>query len=162
MLSDDEYWMREALAQANLAFSKGEVPVGAVIVQDNRIVGKGFNQPISSNDPSAHAEVVAIRDACKNLHNYRLVDATLFVTIEPCTMCFGSIVHARIQRVVYGANEPKAGVLCSHKHLIESDIYNHRFEVLEGVLAKECSSVIQDFFKLRREEKKCKENKSEE
>lgn len=148
--NQDQVWMREALALAHKAKDLAEVPVGAVVVLDNQIIGRGWNQPISQHDPTAHAEIIALRNAAHTVANYRLPAAQLFVTIEPCTMCFGAIVHARIGRVVFGAKEPKAGVLCSNPYLLESEIYNHSFEWEGQVLEAECSAIIQDFFKHRR------------
>src|SRR6218665_2749800 len=122
----DEYWMQKAYEQAASAASIGEIPVGAIIVSNNQIIGAGFNAPISLNDPTAHAEIQAIRQACESLQNYRLPDdATLFVTLEPCTMCVGALIHARIKRVVFGAIEPKAGSLVSVRQLLQSGYYNH-------------------------------------
>ncbi|MFL0798998.1 MAG: tRNA adenosine(34) deaminase TadA [Agarilytica sp.] len=151
---EDERWMSHALSLAQKAFDLGEVPVGAVIVSDGAIIGEGWNSPISSNDPTAHAELVAIRAACKHVENYRLVDARLYVTIEPCTMCLGGLIHARIGQLIFGACEPKSGVVQSHQHLVSSDIYNHQFECQGGILEDECSEIIQRFFKQRRDEKK--------
>lgn len=153
--------MEYALGLAEKAAELGEVPIGAVIVRDNKVIGEGYNQVIVSNDPSAHAEVVAIRNASKYAGNYRLVDTTLYVTIEPCTMCFGTIVHSRIERVVFGATEPKAGVLISNKHLVVSDIYNHSFDVQGGVLETRCSETIQKFFQDRRAKKREDKKKTE-
>lgn len=147
-----EYWMREALQLARQAEQQGEVPVGAVVVKDNRIIGRGYNQPISGNDPSAHAEMMALRDAAKNLGNYRLVECTLYVTIEPCTMCAGAMVHARIKQLVYGAPEPKSGVIASNVQLLEAAHFNHRIDQVGGVLASECATLISEFFKRRRAE----------
>jgi len=146
--------MGEALSLAQKAFEMGEVPVGAVVVSDGVVIGEGWNQPISAHDPSAHAEVLALRSAAAHCENYRLPGATLYVTIEPCTMCLGAMIHARITRVVFGALEPKAGVLSSHSHLIDADIYNHRIEWRSGVRSDECMEIIQRFFKMRREAKK--------
>ncbi len=154
MTETDATWMRRALDLAERAATLDEVPVGAVVVCNDHIVGEGWNCPISSADPTAHAEIMALRDACKRMDNYRLVDCTLYVTIEPCTMCFGAIVHARVSRVVFGAREPKAGVLCSHDDVINAPIYNHRFEIEGGVLEEACAGVMQAFFQRRREEKK--------
>ncbi len=152
---NDEKWMREALFLAKRAYDLGEVPIGAVVVSDEKIVGRGWNQPISAQDPTAHAEIVAIRDACKSLSNYRICDAVLYVTIEPCTMCYGALIHSRIRRVVFGATEPKAGVLQSHSHIQENQhIYNHQVESLGGVLGLRCSRLIQRFFRERRRAKK--------
>ena len=149
--SQDEHFMREALALAEQGAALGEVPVGAVLVQDGQIVGRGFNCPISRHDPSAHAEMVAIRDAAQTVANYRLPGSTLYVTLEPCSMCAGLIVHARIQRVVYGATEPKAGVVVSRGQFFAQEFLNHRVLVEGGVLAQECGEVLREFFRLRRQ-----------
>ncbi len=143
--------MREALALAEQGAALGEVPVGAVLVQDGQIVGRGFNCPISRHDPSAHAEMVAIRDAAQTVANYRLPGSTLYVTLEPCSMCAGLIVHARIQRVVYGATEPKAGVVVSRGQFFAQEFLNHRVLVEGGVLAQECGEMLREFFRLRRQ-----------
>ena len=145
--------MHEALTLAHQAEEKGEVPVGALVVLNNKLVGQGFNQPISRCDPSAHAEIVALRDAAKALNNYRLVDATLYVTLEPCTMCVGAMVHSRIKRLVYGAREPKAGVVESQTQMLDADYFNHQIEVTVGVCEQECSQILSDFFSRRRKEK---------
>src|SRR3954469_11814712 len=146
----DEIWMRAALVQANGAREVGEVPVGAVIVLDGRIVGAGFNQPIRTHDATAHAEIVAIRDAGRDLGNYRLSGATVYVTIEPCQMCVGAMIHARIARVVYGTPEPKAGAIESAMRAHEHPALNHRLAATGGVLETECRAVMQEFFKSRR------------
>jgi tRNA(adenine34) deaminase len=146
----DEIWMRAALLQAERARAVGEVPVGAVIVGNGAIVGEGFNQPIGSHDATAHAEVVAIRDAGRRLGNYRLSGATVYVTIEPCQMCVGAMIHARISRVVYGTPEPKAGAIESAMRAHEHPALNHRLEATGGVLETECRAVMQEFFKSRR------------
>jgi tRNA(adenine34) deaminase len=146
--------MQQALRQAELAAEKGEVPVGAVVVLGGEMIGQGFNQPISSHDPTAHAEIIALRDAAQNIGNYRLPGATLYVTIEPCTMCAGAMVHARVARVVYGATEPKAGVVESNPNLLVQPYYNHAVDSDGGILAEDCSAVISAFFKRRRQEKK--------
>lgn len=146
----DEHWMQLALEQAQLAADNGEVPVGAVLVKDGELIASGFNQPISSCDPTAHAEVVCLRAAAKNLSNYRLPGTTLYVTIEPCTMCIGTIIHARVQRLVYGAPEPRAGAVESAARLLEGAQFNHRIEVSGGVLADRCALIMQSFFKQRR------------
>ncbi|BCG26728.1 tRNA-specific adenosine deaminase [Pseudomonas tohonis] len=148
--SRDEDFMREALALAAEGAALGEVPVGAVLVQDGRVIGRGFNCPISRHDPSAHAEMVAIRDAALALENYRLVGSTLYVTLEPCSMCAGLIVHSRVARVVYGATEPKAGVAISRGQFFTQDFLNHRVLVEGGVLAGECGAILSEFFKARR------------
>ena len=148
--SIDEVFMSRALELAQQAAVQGEVPVGAVVVLDGEIIGEGFNNPISSCDPTAHAEVVALRNAAKRVDNYRLLNATLYVTIEPCTMCAGAIIHARIQRLVYGAPEPKAGIISSNGCVFEQDYFNHHVEFTAGILADQCAGVMADFFKARR------------
>ena len=150
----DISWMQQALIQAQLAADQDEVPVGAVVVLDGKIIGEGYNQPISGSDPTAHAEIMALRAAAKKTGNYRLPGATLYVTIEPCTMCIGAMVHARIDRLVYGALEPKAGMVESQLNLIKQPCYNHQIETCGGVLAEPCSQIISDFFQRRRREKK--------
>ena len=151
----DEDWMQLAYAQAALAAAQGEIPVGAVIVSQNQVIGAGYNAPISLHDATAHAEVVAIRAACDHVQNYRLPeDATLYVTLEPCTMCVGALIHARIKRVVFGATEPKAGSLISARKLLESGYYNHIFEYQSGCLEQQCSAQLSAFFKMRRAQKK--------
>lgn len=150
---DHEIWMQEALLLADQAFAAGEVPVGAVVVKEGVIVGSGWNRPISSSDPTAHAEIIALRDAARTLGNYRLPGCNLYVTIEPCSMCAGAILHARIQRLVYGAEEPKAGVAVSRGRFFEQSWLNHRVEVVPGVLAAQCSQKMQQFFQERRKDK---------
>ncbi|MCA1562135.1 MAG: tRNA adenosine(34) deaminase TadA [Acidobacteria bacterium] len=142
--------MRAALEQAHEAGRRGEVPVGAVVVSEESVVGVGFNQPIGAMDPTAHAEIVALRDAARRLGNYRLTGATLFVTIEPCQMCVGAMVHARIARLVYGTPEPKAGAIESAMHAHEHPSLNHRMAATGRVLEAECRTLIQAFFKNRR------------
>jgi tRNA(adenine34) deaminase len=142
--------MRAALDQARLALAAGEVPIGAVIVLDDRVVAAGYNQPITAVDPTAHAEIVALRAAARSVNNYRLTDAVLYVTVEPCLMCVGALVHARVREVVFGAAEPKAGALVSAARAHETPGLNHRFAVTAGVLESECRDVIQAFFKARR------------
>ena len=141
--------MRQALQLAERAENLGEVPVGAVAIYAGELVGEGFNQPISARDATAHAEVIALRNAARHMDNYRLPGVTLYVTLEPCTMCAGALVHARVARLVYGATEPKAGVVVSHP-LLESTWLNHRVVVTGGVLADECSAMLSDFFAQRR------------
>lgn len=150
----DEHWMRRALVLAESAAEVGEVPVGAVVVLDGEVIGEGWNHPISGHDPTAHAEIMALRTAAQKVENYRLVDADLYVTIEPCTMCAGAIIHARIRRVVYGATEPKSGAVCSNGQVFEQPWMNHRVEAVGGVLAECCSERISRFFQQRRAEKK--------
>jgi tRNA(adenine34) deaminase len=142
--------MRLAIAEAARAQQHGEVPVGAVVVSDGRVASRGFNQPISSHDPTAHAEIVAIRAAAAAVRNYRLTGATLYVTIEPCLMCVGAMIHARIGVVVYGAAEPRAGALVSATRAHETPGLNHQLIVVGGVLEDECRAVMQEFFKQRR------------
>ncbi|WP_166360083.1 tRNA adenosine(34) deaminase TadA [Pseudomonas akapageensis] len=148
--SKDQHYMREALALAAQGAAMGEVPVGAVLVQHGEIIGRGFNCPISGSDPSAHAEMVAIRAAAQAACNYRLPGSTLYVTLEPCSMCAGLIVHSRITRVVYGALEPKAGVVQSQGQFFTQGFLNHRVLVEGGVLAEECGTILSEFFKARR------------
>jgi tRNA(adenine34) deaminase len=148
--SQDERFMREALALAAQGAERGEVPVGAVLVQDGEVIGTGFNCPISTSDPSAHAEMVAIRAAASAVQNYRLPGSTLYVTLEPCSMCAGLIVHSRIARVVYGTTEPKAGVAVSRGQFFTQDFLNHRVLIEGGLLAQECSEMLSAFFKARR------------
>jgi len=143
-------WMAAALEQAQRAREAGEVPIGAVVTLDGVVVGRGFNQPISSGDPTAHAEIVAIRDAAKGVANYRLTGATMCVTIEPCLMCVGALVHARIGTLVYGAPEPRTGAVLSTVRAGELPGHNHRFEVVSGVREEECRALMQAFFRDRR------------
>ena len=147
---DDEYFMREALSMARSAECLGEVPVGAVVVLDGVIVGRGFNSPIGESDPTAHAEIAALRDAARNLENYRLPGCELFVTLEPCAMCAGAILHSRIARVVYGARDPKTGVHGSVVDLFAVERLNHHTQVEGGVLADECGDMLKRFFAARR------------
>ncbi len=149
-LGDHEQWMRRALALADRAENEGEVPIGAVLVRDGALLGEGWNQVITSCDPSAHAEVVAMRDAAAMAGNYRLPGATLYVTLEPCTMCVGAMIHARIEKLVFAAREPRAGVVCSTCSMLDEPRYNHRVRWQEGVLADESSARLQAFFQARR------------
>lgn len=142
--------MREAISLARSAECLGEVPVGAVVVYEGKIVGRGFNSPIGENDPTAHAEIAALRDAARNLENYRLPGCELFVTLEPCAMCAGAILHSRIARVVYGARDPKTGVHGSVVDLFAVDRLNHHTEIIGGILAEECGRLLSDFFASRR------------
>ncbi|WP_220815465.1 tRNA adenosine(34) deaminase TadA [Pseudomonas paralcaligenes] len=148
--SQDERFMREALELARQGAALGEVPVGAVLVQDGEVLGRGYNCPIGTHDPSAHAEMVAIRMAAQAAQNYRLPGSTLYVTLEPCSMCAGLIVHSRIARVVYGTTEPKAGVAVSRGQFFEQTFLNHRVLIEGGLLAEECSEMLSAFFKARR------------
>ncbi len=149
-LITDHHWMRLALELADRAEHAGEVPVGAVLVLDEQVVGQGWNSPISSTDPTAHAEVAALRDAAQRLGNYRLPGTTLYVTLEPCAMCAGAIIHARVSRVVYGAADPKGGAADSVFPILGTDRLNHRVEVCGGVLGDESGSRLQRFFRQRR------------
>jgi len=147
-----EYWMRQALTLAEEAARNGEVPVGAVVVCDDVIIGAGFNRPIGAHDPTAHAEIKALRQAAKKLQNYRIPGCTLYVTLEPCTMCVGAIIHARIAKLVFGAREPRFGAVASTKQLLdEPGAFNHQVNWQEGVLAAQCGEIMQQFFRRRRQ-----------
>ncbi len=148
--STDELWMQEALRAAQRALEAGEVPVGAVVVHAGKIVGRGFNRNIADSDPTAHAEVVALREAGAAIGNHRLGGCELFATIEPCAMCAGALVHARIRRLVYGANDPKAGAVHSAMQVVNHPGLNHHIEVRGGVLAGKCADLLQEFFRARR------------
>jgi tRNA(adenine34) deaminase len=148
---DDVHWMRRALVLAHRAADAGEVPVGAVAVRRGTVLGEGWNQPVASTDPTAHAEVVALRAAAASIGNYRLNGVTLYVTVEPCTMCAGALVHARIERLVFGAREPRAGAVRSSARVLDIPSLNHRIEVDEGVCATECAALIQQFFRGKRD-----------
>lgn len=150
MQADDERWMRHALMLAQRAQDEGEVPVGAVLIKDDEIIGEGWNRPITTHDPSAHAEMMALRAAAQQLGNYRLPDTTLYVTLEPCIMCAGAITHARVSRLVFGAADPKAGAVNSIYDVIAHPKLNHRIEWSGGILETECSSLLREFFKARR------------
>jgi len=149
--------MRRALALADRAEQAGEVPVGAVIVRDGAVLGEGYNQPISSNDPTGHAEIVALRAAAQAVCNYRLPGAVLYVTLEPCTMCIGAMIHARIARVVFGAPEPRAGAVISQLQLADADHYNHRMAYTQGVLAEQSADKLRQFFRTRRKQRASEE-----
>lgn len=151
---DDHAWMTRALELAGRAEALGEVPVGAVVVLDGEEVGSGFNQPISGTDPTAHAEIMALRDAAARVGNYRLNNASLYVTIEPCTMCAGALVHARIGRLVYGAPEPKAGAIRSRVRLLDGEHLNWKVSVVAGVMETQCSELISGFFARQRERRR--------
>ncbi|MCO6411550.1 MAG: tRNA adenosine(34) deaminase TadA [Thiogranum sp.] len=146
----DLEWMEYALGLAGRAVEQGEVPVGCVIVRDGAIIGEGWNRPISTNDPTAHAEIVAMRDAAARLGNYRLTGTTLYVTLEPCLMCVGAIIHARIARLVFGASDPRRGAVNSTAHAFETQGLNHRAEITGGVLEHRCAEQLQAFFRARR------------
>jgi tRNA(adenine34) deaminase len=150
LISDSEF-MREALQLAQAAALAGEVPVGAIVVQGERVIGRGSNRPIGGCDPTAHAEIVALRDAAKHLGDYRLGGTTLYVTLEPCIMCAAAVVHARVDRVVFGAWDPKAGGAGSITDVFNIRELNHRVDVFGGVLAEECGALLSDFFRARRQ-----------
>lgn len=152
----DEYWMRHALTLAQRAQEEGEVPVGAVLVLDNNVIGEGWNRPIGHHDPTAHAEIMALRQGGKILQNYRLINATLYVTLEPCVMCAGAMVHSRIGRLVYGANDDKTGAAGSLIDILRHPGMNHQIAITSGVLAAECAQTLSDFFRLRRAQHKAR------
>lgn len=150
--SVDVHWMQEALRLASHAAELGEVPVGAVLVHEGQVIGQGFNCPIAQHDPTAHAEIQAIRMACSQIRNYRLPEhTTLYVTLEPCTQCVGALVHARVARVVFAATEPRAGALISARQLMQQGFFNHYFSYVGGVLAGESSQLLRSFFRQRRQ-----------
>jgi tRNA(adenine34) deaminase len=149
-VTSDDMFMRRAIVLAEQAAAVGEVPVGAVVVKDGEIIAEGYNQPITSCDPTGHAEIIAMRNACAVLGNYRLSGCDLYVTIEPCTMCVGAMIHGRIGRIVFGAPEPRAGALQSQLRLMDENHYNHSIEWQGGVLAEECGEIISSFFRRKR------------
>ena len=148
--SADEAWMRYAFRLAQRAEQQGEVPVGAIVVKEERCIAEGWNASIATHDPTAHAEIVALRQAGLALENYRLCDATLYVTLEPCVMCMGAISHARVKRLVFGAFDPKRGAVCHALSLTDASFLTHRLSWLGGVLAAQCSELLRDFFRARR------------
>ncbi len=148
--ANDERFLKRAIELAEHAQSMGEVPVGAVVVYQDKIIGEGWNQPISKHDPCGHAEIIALRQAAKKLKNYRLIDTTMYVTLEPCAMCAGAIVHARIKRLVYGATDPKSGAAGSVFNILQSSQLNHRVLCEQGLLADKCSQMLKVFFQQRR------------
>lgn len=149
-IDEDIHWMKHALSLAQQAAAEDEVPVGAVVVHNGAILGEGWNRPISTVDPTAHAEVVALRNAASQAGNYRLVGATLYVTLEPCLMCAGAMIHARIERLVFAASDPKRGAVNSTGHAFETQGLNHSIEVIDGVLAQDSADLLQQFFRSRR------------
>ena len=149
-----EYWMRHALTLAQRAWDEGEVPVGAVLVLDNQVIGEGWNRPIGRHDPTAHAEIMALRQGGLVLQNYRLLDTTLYVTLEPCVMCSGAMIHSRIGTVVYGASDEKTGAAGSLLDVLRHPGMNHQVNVMGGVLAPACSEMLSEFFRMRRQQKK--------
>ncbi len=146
----DRYWMQQALAQAEIAAMHNEVPVGAVLVENRQLIAAAYNSPIANHDTSAHAEIQALRQASQFKANYRLPGTTLYVTIEPCTMCVGALIHARVERLVFGAREPRAGAVVSRLQLLNEQGYNHRISYTEGILAEDCAGLMQRFFQARR------------
>lgn len=155
-LTQDQYWMKQALKLGINAWFEGEVPVGAVLVRGNSIIGQGWNRPIKSSDPTAHAEIQCLRDAARRVDNYRLVDTTLYVTVEPCAMCAGAIIHSRVSRVVFGATEPKAGAICSHQRMFDQSQFNHQVVWQAGILQEPSKVLMQNFFKYRRKPTICR------
>ncbi|NNC97102.1 MAG: tRNA adenosine(34) deaminase TadA [Gammaproteobacteria bacterium] len=145
-----EHFMRRCIELAAQAEAEGEVPVGAVLVHQGEVIAEGYNRPISSHDPSAHAEMIALREAAKNFQNYRLADVTLYVTLEPCSMCAGAMVHARVAKLVYGTKDPRTGAAGSVFDLLNGEFLNHRVECIEGVLQEECSQQLKTFFQQKR------------
>ena len=149
-MNEDKKWMKIAISEAKLAINEGEIPVGAVIIQNDKLIAKAHNQPILNNDPTAHAEIEALRKAGRKLKNYRLPGSTLYVTLEPCAMCLGAIMHARIERIVFGATDLKTGVCGSKANLISESFFTHKIRVEGGVLEEESKTLLQTFFKSRR------------
>ena len=160
--TSDQQWMTYAIELAKRAASEDEVPVGAVLVHQNVVVGEGWNQPIGTQDPSAHAEIMALRAGARTLENYRLLDTTLYVTLEPCTMCVGAMIHARIGRLVFGAFDEKAGAVESVFQLLDSNALNHQIPYRGGVMADVCGALLSEFFRIRREASKRSSSRSEE
>jgi len=152
-MRDDEFFMRQALVEAKKSLGKGEMPVGAVLISGDKVLSRAFNEPVRGNDPTAHAEIIALRKACLKRKNYRLPDCDLYVTLEPCVMCIGAAVHARIRRLVFGAYDPKSGAVESVLNF-PFEKMNHRIETKGGVLADECSRILKDFFSIKRASKK--------
>ena len=151
LMTEDEKWMRIAIEEAKLAMKENEIPVGSVLIQNEKIIAQAHNQPIGNNDPTAHAEIQVLRKAGKQLENYRLVGSTLYVTLEPCAMCFGAMVHSRIERIVFGALDPKTGVCGSCIDLNNESFFNHKISITGGVLDKECSNLLRLFFASKRD-----------
>ena len=151
---NDAYWMKQALALAQKAWDQGEVPVGAILVLDDEVIGQGWNRPITRHDPTAHAEIMALQQGGQIVQNYRLLNATLYVTLEPCVMCAGAMVHSRIKRLVYGASDLKTGAAGSLLDVLRHPGMNHQIEITAGVMANECSDMLSQFFQQRREQKK--------
>ena len=152
-MTKDEKWMKVAINEAKLAMKENEIPVGSVLIQNNKIIAQAHNQPIGNNDPTAHAEIQLLRKAGKQKENYRLIGSTLYVTLEPCAMCFGAMIHARIERIVFGALDPKTGVCGSCMNLNNESFFNHKISITGGVLEKESSDLLRLFFKSLRDKK---------
>ena len=146
----DQEWMQEAINLAQYAATQQEVPVGAILVHEGKVIGQGWNQPISTNDPSAHAEIIALRNAAARVKNYRLLHTTMYVTLEPCVMCVGAMLHARIEKLVFGAHDPKTGAAGTVFNLLENEQHNHQVKTIGGVLEQQCADVLKEFFSLRR------------
>ena len=154
---EDVKWMHEALNLAKQGAEHGEVPVGAILVHNQQMIGQGFNEPIGRHDATAHAEIIALRDACRRLNNYRLpLQTTLYVTLEPCTMCIGALIHARVDRLIYAASEPRAGMVGSQMNLAAESFYNHRIQVYKGLCREHSSQMLKAFFRERRQASKRK------
>ncbi|MBI0438769.1 tRNA adenosine(34) deaminase TadA [Dickeya dianthicola] len=151
---DDEFWMRHALTLAQRAWDEGEVPVGAVLVQGDKIIGEGWNRPISRHDPTAHAEIMALQQGGQALQNYRLLDTTLYITLEPCVMCAGAMIHSRINRLVYGAADAKTGAAGSLVDILRHPGMNHHIAITDGILADECADLLSRFFRMRRQQQR--------
>ena len=149
-MEKEKFFMQKALEQARIALENNEVPVGAIIVKNNKIVGRGYNQTISSNDPSAHAEIIALRDACRHFNNYRLASCAMFVTLEPCLMCTGALVHSRIERLVFAAKDDKSGVIVSNVNSLDFCFLNHKISYSQGLLGIDSSALLKDFFSEKR------------
>ena len=149
-MTRDEQWMQIAIEEAKLALKENEIPVGAVLIENEKLIARAHNQPTKKNDPTAHAEIQVLRKACKAKQNYRLPKTTLYVTLEPCTMCFGAIIHARVDRIVFGAIDHKTGICRSCTNLNNETHFNHKIKITKKILEKECSQLLQSFFKLRR------------
>ncbi len=149
-MRDHQYWMQQALFLAEKAEASGEVPVGAILVKDEQIIGQGFNQPILNHDPTAHAEIIALREAGRQVKNYRLIDTTMYVTLEPCAMCAMAMVHARVKTIVYATQEPRTGAGGSLYQLLQHSGHNHQIEIVEGVLKQQSGEMLKRFFKSRR------------
>ncbi|WWH78395.1 tRNA adenosine(34) deaminase TadA [Erwinia aphidicola] len=160
--NNDEFWMRHALTLAQRAWDEGEVPVGAVLVHHGQVIGEGWNRPIGHHDPTAHAEIMAIRQGGKVIENYRLIDTTLYVTLEPCVMCAGAMVHGRVGRLVFGARDAKTGAAGSLMDVLGHPGMNHQVKIDQGILAEECAALLSNFFRQRRAQKKIERQRRSE